>query len=242
MSESIDVQVRQIIAEVLEIELDQVRADMHFINDLAANSLDIVELVMRLEDVFQIEIPDESVEGVQFVRDIIAFAHNMMGPEEEGADAVSELRAQVLIASDHAGFTLKERLKAVLHDMGYVLRDLGPANAHPIDYTDSAARLGHAIQGQEAPMGILICGTGIGMAIAANKIAGIRAASVHTELEAQKAREHVDANVLCLGARILGVDQAESCLRAFLAATFDEGDDGRNKRRVEAISALEGAA
>ena len=141
---------------------------------------------------------------------------------------------KLAIASDHAGFELKEFLKKNVSDVQWV--DEGPATADRTDYPDYAEKVGHKVASHEVKRGVLVCGSGIGMCIAANKISGIRAAVVESEATALLARQHNDANILCLGSRILTPEYAKSILRAWLDAKFE---NGRHADRIQKITALE---
>ncbi len=138
----------------------------------------------------------------------------------------------IAIGADHAGFELKTVLMKDLADMGFETSDLGTASTDPVDYPD----LGHAVAGAvaagKAGRGILICGTGIGMSIAANRHPGVRAALCHDGASAEIARRHNDANILALGARATEPETARACLRAFLTTEFE---GGRHARRVEKL-------
>lgn len=138
----------------------------------------------------------------------------------------------VAIASDHAGYPLKQALVALASDFGVTFDDLGTHSTASTDYPDYAHQLAARITSGTHSLGILVCGTGIGMSMAANRHTGIRAALCHTELEARMTRRHNDANVLCLGARVIGVGQAEAVVAAFLADAFE---GGRHARRVDKI-------
>lgn len=138
----------------------------------------------------------------------------------------------IVIASDHAGIDLKARLVRFLETAGHRCRDLGPMDESSVDYPDFAHRLAEAVAHGEAEMGILICGTGIGMSMSANRHPGVRAALCHDAFTAEMARRHNDANVLCMGARVLGVDVAEQITQVFLDSEFE---GGRHQRRVEKI-------
>ena len=142
----------------------------------------------------------------------------------------------LLIASDHAGVELKASLQKLLPD--YDWRDLGPMTKDRVDYPDFAEKLSKEIQKNTASQGVLICGTGIGVAIAANKLHGIRAATVENPVSARLACEHNDANVLCLGARILAPEYAAEIVEAWLHAKFA---NGRHTGRVEKIRKIEDA-
>ena len=146
---------------------------------------------------------------------------------------------KIAIGSDHAGFGLKEALRKHLEGKGLEVMDLGPHDRSPRDYPESAAAVGRAVVAGDAQLGVLICGSGIGISIAANKVKGVRAALVHSEYEAHMARLHNDANIVCFGERVIGVGQALGALDAFLAGGHDPGDDGRHARRVAKIHAIE---
>src|ERR1700730_7762775 len=115
---------------------------------------------------------------------------------------------RIALGADHAGYDLKEKLKQHLRQQGFDLRDEGTASTESVDYPDFARLVAHDVSEHRADLGILVCGSGIGMAIAANKVAEIRAANVSSEDEAQLSREHNNANVLALGARIVNEEQA----------------------------------
>lgn len=139
----------------------------------------------------------------------------------------------IAIAADHAGFELKQILAKDLADMGYRVLDLGTDGPESVDYPDFANAMAHAIERNEAARGILICGSGIGIAMAANRHKSLRAAPCHDGLSARLARAHNDANVLALGARFIGIEVARDCLRTFLSTDFE---GGRHQRRVAKIS------
>ena len=136
----------------------------------------------------------------------------------------------IAIAADHAGYPLKELLKTELEARGFTVRDLGTHSEESVDYPDFGQAVGEAVAGGDAARGVIICGTGIGISIAANRIAGVRAALCHDATTARLAREHNDANVLARGARLLGPEVAMDCLRAFLDTDFPGGE--RHERRV----------
>ena len=144
--------------------------------------------------------------------------------------------AVVGLGADHAGFPLKEDLKAWLITRGYDVVDFGTQSADAVDYPDYAAAVASAVTAGKADFGVLVCGTGIGMAIAANKLPGIRAAACSEAYTARMSREHNDANILALGARITGRDAAIEILETWLAAAFA---GGRHARRVDKIVALD---
>jgi len=140
------------------------------------------------------------------------------------------------IGSDHRGFALKEALKDVLGDLGHEWVDFGCQGEEAVDYPDIARPLAQAVATGEYQRGILICGSGIGMSIAANKVKGVRAALCHDTFAARLARRHNDANVLCLGGWCIGRGVAEEIVRVFLSEDFE---GGRHVRRVEKIRAME---
>jgi ribose 5-phosphate isomerase B len=142
----------------------------------------------------------------------------------------------IVIASDHAGVELKARLVAAARAAGHEITDLGPADTGSVDYPDFAHRVAAAVAAGEAERGVLICGTGIGMSMTANRHPGVRAALCHDAFTAEMARRHNDANVLCLGARVTGTGVAEQVLTVFLATGFE---GGRHQRRVARIDCAE---
>ncbi|MGH9555429.1 MAG: ribose 5-phosphate isomerase B [Terriglobales bacterium] len=143
---------------------------------------------------------------------------------------------KVAIGADHAGFELKERIRNLLADQGIEVVDEGTHSADSVDYPDYARKVAESVARSEAQRGILVCGSGIGMAMAANKVHGIRAAHVTSEQEARLSREHNDANVLTLGARFLDDSTAQRIVQTFLDTRFV---GGRHQRRVEKIAAIE---
>lgn len=143
---------------------------------------------------------------------------------------------KVITGSDHAGLALRAEVVKVAAAKGFEVEDLGPFSGESVDYPDYAERVARAVAASAARFGILVCGTGIGMSIAANKVKGVRAALCTTELEARMARAHNDANVLCLGERVVGSGLGAAIVDAFLATPFEAG---RHARRVEKIAALE---
>ena len=136
----------------------------------------------------------------------------------------------IAIAADHAGYALKGVLKTELELRGLMVMDLGTDSEVSADYPDFGRAVGEAVAGGKAARGVIICGTGIGISIAANRIAGVRAALCHDATSARLAREHNDANVLALGARLLDPEIANDCLRVFLDTAYLSGE--RHERRV----------
>lgn len=144
---------------------------------------------------------------------------------------------RIAVASDHAGFPLKAAIVDELRKLGVEANDLGPYDAASVDFPDFAARVGRAIQNGEAERGILLCGSGVGVCIAANKLHGIRAAITHDTYSAHQGVEHDGMNVMCLGARIIGEALARELVQSFVGAEFQQED--RFLRRVGKIDALE---
>ena len=142
----------------------------------------------------------------------------------------------IALGADHAGYQLKDQIRQHLEQKGIEVRDEGANSGDSVDYPDFARLVAHDVTEKRADLGILVCGSGIGMAISANKVAGIRAANVNSEYEAQMSREHNNANVLALGARILNADQALAIVDKWLATGFA---GGRHERRVEKITRIE---
>ena len=145
---------------------------------------------------------------------------------------------RIAIGADHGGYPLNERVIDELRHAGHDLIDFGTHDGSiPDDYPDYAKQVGEAVQNQTVDIGILICGSGVGAAVAANKLIGIRAALCGDTYSAHQSREHDDCNVLCLGARVVGVELALDIVRAFVAAKFT-GEE-RHRRRLEKIQNLE---
>lgn len=147
--------------------------------------------------------------------------------------AESNAEHAIAIASDHAGLALKDELAAVLRDRGLSVLDLGTNDSASVDYPDFADLLAKALADGRAARGVLVCGTGIGISIAANRYPHIRAALCHNATDARLCREHNDANVMAVGARTIGREVAVDCLEAFLATEFE---GGRHQRRVDKLS------
>ena len=140
---------------------------------------------------------------------------------------------KLYIATDHAAFCIKEDVKKIVTDLGYEVIDLGPENDARVDYPDFAHKLCRAVLADEGSQGILICGTGIGMSLAANKHHGIRAALCHDAYTAQMAREHNDANVLCFGQRVVGLGTIESICEAWSNYAFEGGRHAIRVGKIE---------
>jgi ribose 5-phosphate isomerase B len=144
---------------------------------------------------------------------------------------------RIALAADHAGFALKDELAAKLAQQGHDVMDLGAHSAAPVDYPDSAASVAAVIRNDQVDRGIIVCGSGAGVSIAANKFPGIRAAVCHDTYTAHQAVEHDDMNVLCLGARVIGPSLALDLVLAFLGASFST--DERHHRRLKKILDIE---
>jgi ribose 5-phosphate isomerase B len=145
---------------------------------------------------------------------------------------------RVAIGADHAGFSLKQDLAAYVKTLGHEVLDLGTDSADPVDYPDYAEAVGRAIVEGRAERGVLVCGSGVGASVAANKIAGIRAGVCHDTYSAHQGVEHDDMNVLVLGARVIGTELARELVRVYLEAKFSGAE--RHRRRLEKVKALEG--
>lgn len=145
---------------------------------------------------------------------------------------------RIAIGADHAGYPLNERIIAELRAAGHEILDFGTHDgSQPDDYPDYAKQVGEAIQQGDAEIGILVCGSGVGAAVAANKLRGIRAALCSDTYSARQSREHDDCNLLCLGARVVGVELALELVRTFVAARFS-GEE-RHRRRLRKIAEME---
>ena len=144
---------------------------------------------------------------------------------------------KLAIASDHGGFELKERIKKALLDGAYDLEDFGCESSASCDYPDYALKVANAVAGENAEFGILVCGTGIGMSMAANKVKGIRAAVCNTAEQAKLAREHNNANILCIGGGVLENGLAEQIVKTFLTTNFS--NEERHLRRINKIMEIE---
>jgi len=156
------------------------------------------------------------------------------GAEKSGGKA--SIMKKILIASDHAGLDGKEAIKKTLEEMGVEYEDLGTGSRDSVDYPDYAERVAKGVAGGVAERGILVCGSGIGMEIAANKIPGVRAALAWNEETAKLARRHNDANIVAVGARTTPQETIDRIIRAFITTDFE---GGRHQRRIEKIKKLE---
>jgi RpiB/LacA/LacB family sugar-phosphate isomerase len=144
---------------------------------------------------------------------------------------------RVAIGADHAGFALKQLIGGDLRDLGHEVIDLGTNSMDPVDYPDYAEAVGKVILEGKADRGVLVCGSGVGASVAANKLPGIRAALCHDTYSARQGVEHDDMNILVLGGRVIGGELARELVHAYLAAVFTREE--RHRRRLEKIKALE---
>ena len=144
---------------------------------------------------------------------------------------------RIAVGSDHAGFALKENLAAYLREMGHQVLDVGTHSTAPVDYPDYAEAVGNAVLDGRAERAVLVCGSGVGASVAANKLTGIRAGLCHDTYSAHQGVEHDDMNVLVMGSRVIGTELARELVRAFLGATFS-GEE-RHRRRLAKVVALE---
>ena len=142
---------------------------------------------------------------------------------------------RIALAADHAGYVLKDEIARWLSDQGHEVEDLGTNSPESVDYPEFGARLARVVSSGGADRGIVVCGSGIGISIAVNRDPRCRCARVDEPLSAALAREHNDANVLALGARIIGSDMAKACVSAFLGTEFA---GGRHQRRIDQLSQL----
>jgi ribose 5-phosphate isomerase B len=144
--------------------------------------------------------------------------------------------SRISVGADHAGYRLKQLLADRLRALGHEVLDKGCVSEERVDYPDYAVAVARSVAEGETELGVLVCGSGVGVSMAANKVAGIRAATVHDFTSARLAREHNDANIVCMGARFIGEQVAIDALDAFLGATFE---GGRHVDRVAKITALD---
>ncbi|MGQ9584454.1 MAG: ribose 5-phosphate isomerase B [Anaerolineae bacterium] len=147
---------------------------------------------------------------------------------------------RIAVGADHGGFRLKERVRRFLEEEGHRVEDFGTDSEASVDYPDFGRPVAEAVARGDFDRGVLICGTGIGMSITANKVPGVRAALCHEGFSARLARMHNDANILCMGGRVLGEELALDVVRVFLETSFEDG--GRHARRVGKVAALEASA
>lgn len=143
---------------------------------------------------------------------------------------------KIAIGSDHRGYDAKRRIAPLLTQLGHTVLDVGPSGPESVDYPDYGLKVAHAVGEKTVDRGILICGTGIGMCITANKVRGVRAAPCHDSITAEMSRRHNDANVLCLSADLLGDELMSRMIKIWLETEFEAG---RHARRVEKITRFE---
>jgi ribose 5-phosphate isomerase B len=143
---------------------------------------------------------------------------------------------KIALASDHAGFSEKEKLKPLLRDLGLEVDDLGTASEESVDYPDYARKVAEEVAGGRADQGLLVCGSGTGMAITANKVPGVRAAVAWSEETARLARQHNDANVLAIGARTTPADRIPDIIRAWFNSRFEGGRHAERVAKIEPAS------
>lgn len=144
---------------------------------------------------------------------------------------------KIAIGSDHAGFPLKQEVKKHLQELRHKVVDVGTHNTDPVDYPDFAEAVGRAVLGKKADRGIVVCGSGVGASVAANKIPGVRAGLCHDTYSAHQGVEHDDMNVLVMGARIIGAALARELVEAFVGARFTK--EARHVRRLNKVKAIE---
>ena len=154
------------------------------------------------------------------------------GPVDDAGDTAA---ITVALGADHAGVALKDELVTHLQERGVQVLDLGTHGTDRVDYPDFGAAVGRAVAGGEADLGVAVCGSGLGICMAANKIPGVRAATVHDATSARLTRQHNDANVICLGERLIGVEVAKDAVDEWLDAEFE---GGRHAGRVAKLDAL----
>jgi len=147
-----------------------------------------------------------------------------------------ELNMKIAVASDHRGVDMKARILEVVRSLGHEALDYGPSTGDSVDYPEYAQKVAQAVSSKAIDRGVLICGTGIGMCICANKFDGVRAAPVHDDLTAELSRRHNDANVLCLSADLLGVGSLDRLIEIWIRTEFEAG---RHARRIDMISRIE---
>jgi glycine hydroxymethyltransferase len=207
------------------------------LDDLVTRLVDLISVVsVPVASPPEVEVPAaQPLESEEMVMEEVPAP----APVEASTAASGEPARRIVLGSDHAGFELKDVVAAHLRERGFRVNDLGAFSEQSVDYPDFGARVASAVVDGEAELGICVCGTGIGISIAANKVHGARAAVAHDVTSARMARQHNDANVLCIGARLLGSQVATDLVDAFLATAFE---GGRHQRRIDQIGALEEAA
>ena len=199
--------------------------------DRTADEISLDEPAPPGEKCGQAQYNEYSASGPHFV---VSSPDRATGPQVSGK---SRERMRIAMGSDHAGFGLKEQIKRFVQDQGHEVRDYGTHDAAPVDYPDFAEKVGLALRKAEADRGIVVCGSGVGASVAANKLPGIRAGVCHDTYSAHQGVEHDDMNVLVLGARIVGVELAREVVLAYLGARFT-GEE-RHRRRLGKVESLE---
>jgi ribose 5-phosphate isomerase B len=162
--------------------------------------------------------------------------YNRAGFSSRKAKTIPPTKPRIAIGSDHAGFSVKEAIRTYLESAGYLVSDLGTSSEQSVDYPDYGQAVGQRVVSRQADFGIAVCGTGIGISIAANKVPGVRAALAHDLNTARRAREHNDANVLALGGRVVTGEAAIAMVQVFLTTAYL---GGRHQRRLDKIAAIE---
>jgi ribose 5-phosphate isomerase B len=239
MRQDIATQVITVIANVLDAKPSDIKPQDRFQQDLGANSLDLAELIWRLEDDPSLglgQLPEEVFSRFVCVQDVIDYLERHAPAQ---APAVSGARPRVVIASDHSGYALKAALLRHLEQRGEVVKDVGSDAWDEVDFPEYAESIARMVVAGEAEFGVLIGSTGIGMSIAANKVAGARAAVVADLLGARLSRQRYDVNILCLGAALLGEEAARHCVGEFLDTPFVAGADGRYRRQISRLHEIE---
>jgi ribose 5-phosphate isomerase B len=160
----------------------------------------------------------------------------MASPPDEFQGCTGVGKMKIALAADHVGFALKEKIREYLENKGLEVEDHGPSNSERVDYPDFAEKVAAQVAAKQADYGVLVCGTGIGMMIAANKVPGIRAAAANDTISARLAREHNNANVLTMGGRMIDEAAMHQIVDTWLSTPFAGGP---HERRVEKIEALE---
>ena len=170
-------------------------------------------------------------------REFLAVAGTSLASAADHETGRKTKAMKLAIGSDHAGFPMKGPVMDILRSWGHSVKDCGSYTPEPVDFPDIAAAVCDEVKNRRAERGIMVCGTGIGACIAANKVSGIRAALCHDTYSAHQCVEHDDANVLCMGAWIVGIKVAEEILRAYLGAEFSASEEFR--RRVRKLGEME---
>jgi ribose 5-phosphate isomerase B len=227
---------------------DPIGMDIAVYRDTAGELDQLVSSLVRL--VWAPRTRDEPAAAARVSRaDTALHGTPPRGTEARGTEGVEDQRAgvapspngagRVAVGSDHGGYALKTALAAHLVTLGFVVEDLGTDGNGPVDYPDFGAAVGRAVSSGRVDFGVCVCGTGIGISIAANKVPGVRAALVHDVTTARLARQHNDANVVCFGERTTGVEVATEALDVFVATPWSA--ESRHARRVAKLGAMDGA-